>query len=128
MPQEILRLRDSGKVSDLLIDVALNIVLGLNACVEGSGSLSFSFPTFAAETDVLVVPDSLLVQAADDSVLVPTKRLHPIPHALHHLSLYLRLRAVEIRVETRVVSANGKRQIKLRLTGMTRCLPPSDAR
>lgn len=55
--------------------------------------------SFAGQTDILVVADTVLVKATDDIRLSPAELVKPVVDSLEHLALYLGVGVVEVGVE-----------------------------
>ena len=84
-----------------LIDIAANLVLGLDTGVVGiCALLRSSRSARAPETHVLVVSNGLFGESAKDLVLLVAEALYPALHVVEHLTLDLGVAVVEFRMES----------------------------
>ena len=81
------------------VDVPADLVLEVVGGVAGVRTLRGGRAPFAAEPDVLVVPDLLFGEPVEDLVLLVPEPAHPVPHVLHHLALHGGVGLVEVGVE-----------------------------
>jgi len=88
-------LRNARQGVDILIHIALHDMRLLSSPRLFGGVHA----AFAAQSDILMCADLFFREAADDFLLFATEALNPGLHVLHHQSLNLRARVMEVGME-----------------------------
>lgn len=81
-------------------NVVLNVMLRLDTLIVSICALSFWDASLTTQPNVLVSSNLIFGKSTDDLVLFLPETVYPTLHVLHHLSLYLGVRVVEIRMES----------------------------